>query len=130
MPGTIGLNNLRATDYMNVVIQVLFPARKSKQNRRSVSAHYQPDPCRLSPSCLLSATFSSWTSGTKRTLQRLFLQSKKCFDEQCCRYATPLALQFGQLLKRMWNPRNFKGQVHHIPKIKPETLNISRKAHP
>ena len=60
----------------------------------------------------------------------VFLQPKKCFHEHCCRYATPLALQFGQLLKRMWNPRNFKGQVHHIPKIKIETSKISLKAHP
>jgi hypothetical protein len=45
-------------------------------------------------------------------------------------YATPLAVQFGQLLKRMWNPRNFKGQVLPIPtqkKQNPELLQNETK---
>lgn len=64
--GFIGLNNLKHTDYINVVVQVL--------------AHIPP-------------------------LRDFFLANNvgKC--------KSPLVLRFGELIRKMWSPHNFKNTV-------------------
>jgi U4/U6.U5 tri-snRNP-associated protein 2 len=78
LPGVVGLNNVKATDYVNVVLQALMrvmPLRDAML-RRMVAAGA---PARDSP-----------------VLQR-----------------------FGELTRKVWNPRNFKGQVRGalVPRV-------------
>ena len=70
LPGVVGLNNVKATDYVNVVLQALMRVKplRDVMLRRVVGAG---GPVRDSP-----------------VLQR-----------------------FGELMRKVWNPRNFKGQV-------------------
>jgi U4/U6.U5 tri-snRNP-associated protein 2 len=70
LPGVVGLNNVKATDYVNVVLQALMRVKplRDAMLRRVVAAGA---PARDSP-----------------VLQR-----------------------FGELTRKVWNPRNFKGQV-------------------
>ncbi|KAK9845987.1 hypothetical protein WJX81_007744 [Elliptochloris bilobata] len=67
MPGLVGLNNMKANDYANVVVQAL--------------ARVTP----LRDFFLLPANYAA------------------------CR--SPLVQRFGELLRKAWNTRNFKGQV-------------------
>ena len=67
MPGLIGLNNIRHTDYVNVVLQAL---------------------ARVPP------------------LRDFFL-----LPENYAHIKSPLVLEFGALMRKMWSPHNFKGQV-------------------
>lgn len=67
MPGLIGLNNMKANDYANVIIQALI---------------------RITP------------------LRDYFLKS-----ENYAQYSTPLVERFGELVRKMWNPKAFKGHV-------------------
>jgi U4/U6.U5 tri-snRNP-associated protein 2 len=70
LPGVVGLNNVKATDYVNVVLQALMrvkPLRDAMMRRVAAAGA----PTRDSP-----------------VLQR-----------------------FGELTRKVWNPRNFKGQV-------------------
>ena len=78
MPGCVGLNNLKLTDFANSVIQLL--------------ARVKP----LRDFCLLD---SESVSGANQPTQ---LQS----DSRAM-----LSLRFSQLIKKLWNPFNFKGQV-------------------
>ena len=65
MPGLIGLNNIRHTDYVNVVLQAL---------------------ARVPP------------------LRDFFL-----LPENYAHIKSPLVLEFGALMRKMWSPHNFKG---------------------
>ncbi|KAG2449802.1 hypothetical protein HYH02_005325 [Chlamydomonas schloesseri] len=67
MPGLVGLNNMKANDYINVVMQVC---------------------SRITP------------------MRDFFLNPS---NYAACR--SPLVQRFGELLRKMWNTRNFKGQV-------------------
>ena len=67
MPGLIGLNNIKCTDFVNVVVQSL---------------------ARVPP------------------LRDFFL-----LPENYARCKSPLVLEFGALVRKMWSPHNFKGQV-------------------
>ncbi|PNW70479.1 hypothetical protein CHLRE_17g721600v5 [Chlamydomonas reinhardtii] len=67
MPGLVGLNNMKANDYINVVMQAC---------------------ARITPMRDFFLTPSNYAS---------------------CR--SPLVQRFGELLRKMWNTRNFKGQV-------------------
>jgi U4/U6.U5 tri-snRNP-associated protein 2 len=67
MPGLVGLNNMRANDYVNVVVQIL--------------ARVQP-------------------------LRDFFLDS-----ETYCDNSSLLVQKTGELLKKIWYPKQFKGQV-------------------
>ena len=67
MPGLVGLNNMRANDYVNVCVQMMariVPVRNF---------------------FLLPANYAG------------------------CKSA--LVQRFGELMRKLWNPRNFKGQV-------------------
>ena len=77
IPGCVGLNNLKLTDYANCVIQLL---SRSKP---------------LRDFCLLENTkdgnhSTSITSSDQRVL---------------------VSLKFNELIKKVWNPKNFKGHV-------------------
>jgi hypothetical protein len=78
LPGVVGLNNVKATDYVNVVLQALMRVKplRDAMLRRVVAAG---GPTRDSP-----------------VLQR-----------------------FGELTRKVWNPRNFKGQVRGalVPRV-------------
>nr|NVI71937.1 putative U4/U6.U5 tri-snRNP-associated protein 2 [Cucujiformia] len=74
MPGIVGLNNIKANDYCNVVLQAL--------------SHVRP-------------------------LRNYFLR-----EENYCHIKRPpgdssylLVQRFGELLRKLWNPRNFKAHV-------------------
>ena len=67
MPGLIGLNNIKNTDYVNVVVQSL---------------------SRVPP------------------LRDFFL-----LPANYAHVKSPLVKEFGALLRKMWSPHNFKGQV-------------------
>ncbi|GLC41126.1 hypothetical protein PLESTB_001794200 [Pleodorina starrii] len=67
MPGLVGLNNMKANDYINVIMQIC---------------------ARITP------------------LRDFFLDPS---NTSSCR--SPLVYRFGELLRKMWNTRNFKGQV-------------------
>ena len=67
LPGTVGLNNLRSTDYVNVVVQALV---------------------RVAP------------------LRDFFL-----LNEGMPRNPSLLLQRFGELVRKVWNRRNYKGQV-------------------
>ncbi len=67
MPGLIGLNNIKANDYANVILQALI---------------------RISP------------------LRDFFLQRENYAD-----VATPLLERFGELVRKTWNAKAFKGHV-------------------
>lgn len=70
LPGTVGLNNIRKHDYLNVVVQLVN---------------------RVTP--------------VRNLLMRTVL-SKPLAREQ-----SPLAWRLGELLRKLWNPRAFKGHV-------------------
>jgi len=67
LPGIVGLNNIKATDYINVVLQGL--------------VHIQP-------------------------LRDFFIKEENLHN---CK--SELVHRFGNLVRKMWNPRNFKDQV-------------------
>ena len=71
LPGVIGLNNLKATDYVSVVLQALM---RVKPLRDAMLRRVSPPPGAPARDSLL--------------LQR-----------------------FGELTRKVWNPRNFKGQA-------------------
>jgi U4/U6.U5 tri-snRNP-associated protein 2 len=73
MPGCVGLNNLKLTDFANCVVQLL--------------ARVRP----LRDFCLLEKTeFPSSSQSDPRAM---------------------LSLRFSELIKKLWNPFNFKGHV-------------------
>ena len=67
MPGLIGLNNIKNTDYVNVVVQSL---------------------CRVPP------------------IRDFFL-----LEANYAHVRSPLVIEFGALVRKVWSPFNFKGQV-------------------
>ena len=67
MPGLIGLNNIKNTDYVNVVVQLL---------------------ARIPP------------------IRDFFL-----LPSNDARKSSPLLAEFGELVRKVWSPYNFKGQV-------------------
>ena len=72
-PGCLGLNNLKKTDYVNVLIQAL---------------------CRIKPLrdyCLFFNT--------------QFINTGNIDNKQL------LVIKFAELIKKIWNPKNFKGHV-------------------
>jgi U4/U6.U5 tri-snRNP-associated protein 2 len=73
LPGFVGLNNLKNTDYVNVVIQAF---------------------CRVPPlrDFFIFYEYSTYTSDA--------------FD-----YKTLLSKRFAELIRKIWNERNFKGHV-------------------
>ena len=73
MPGCVGLNNLKLTDFVNCVIQLL--------------ARVRP----LRDFCLLEKSEAPLTSQS---------------DPRDI-----LSLRFSELIKKLWNPFNFKGHV-------------------
>ena len=70
LPGVVGLNNIKATDYVNVVLQALM---------------------RVKP------------------LRDLML--RRCHAAGLPARDSPVLQRFGELTRKVWNPRNFKGQV-------------------
>ena len=77
IPGNVGLNNLKKTDYINCIIQLV-----SRVNQ-------------LRTSCLKSdlTVESSQKKGIQVDPRQL------------------LSIKFAELLKKMWNPINFKGHI-------------------
>ena len=69
LPGFIGLNNLKRTDYINVVVQAL--------------AHVPP-------------------------LRDFFLANKME------KVKSKLVLRFGEIMRKMWSPHNFRNTVHLV----------------
>ena len=67
MPGLVGLNNMRANDYVNVCVQIM---------------------ARIVP------------------IRNFFL-----LPENYAGCKSALVQRFGELMRKLWNPRNFKGQV-------------------
>lgn len=68
MPGLVGLNNMKANDYVNVAVQMM---------------------ARVVP------------------IRNFFLLAEANYPD--CK--SVLVQRFGELMRKLWNPRNFKGQV-------------------
>ncbi|KAK9804967.1 hypothetical protein WJX73_005353 [Symbiochloris irregularis] len=68
MPGLVGLNNMKANDYVNVAVQIMARVVPIRNFFLLPAAHY--------PNC-----------------------------------RSVLVQRFGELMRKLWNPRNFKGQV-------------------
>ena len=75
LTGAIGLNNLRATDYVNVVLQSLMRVSPVRNFFLAPQAHQK------------------WGAQSAAGDQSLLVQ------------------RFGELTRKIWNSRNFKGQV-------------------
>jgi hypothetical protein len=88
LPGVIGLNNLKATDYVSVVVQALMRVRPLR------------DALLLRPSSPPGAP----------ARDSLLLQ------------------RFGELTRKIWNPRNFKGQARRCCAAAEPTLNALANA--
>ena len=71
MPGLVGLNNMKANDYVNIVVQML---------------------ARVVP------------------IRNFFLLPEVNYPG--CK--SVLVQRFGELMRKLWNPRNFKGQVKAV----------------
>ncbi|KAJ3242632.1 hypothetical protein HDU81_000077 [Chytriomyces hyalinus] len=84
LPGFVGLNNIKANDYINVVIQAL--------------AHVKP----LRDFVLNDAELDVVNS---------YVVKAKLLPNGARRKSSELANRFAALLRKMWNPRAFKGQV-------------------
>ena len=69
MPGLVGLNNMKANDYVNVAVQMMARVAPIRNFFLLPDANY--------PGC-----------------------------------KSVLVQRFGELMRKLWNPRNFKGQVH------------------
>lgn len=92
LPGFVGLNNLGANDYMNVIIQAL--------------AHVKP----------LRNFFLR--GGPPPSLQQKVTPVKEIEkpggqigDSDALAKSTELVRRFASLMRKIWNPRNFKAQV-------------------
>ena len=116
MPGLVGLNNMKANDYVNVVMQIC--ARITPLRCAAFAADASVE-ARLRP---------SWGTGhTVHVLQLkqlavpldplhpdvLFLPQRDFFlnPDNYKSVRSPLVVRFGELVRKMWNTRNFKGQV-------------------
>ncbi|KAJ3101238.1 U4/U6.U5 tri-snRNP-associated protein 2, partial [Physocladia obscura] len=84
LPGFVGLNNIKANDYINVVVQAL--------------AHVKP-----LRDFLLDDSFINVVDGIIGVGSTSKIQSKKKSSELANRFAT--------LVRKMWNTHAFKGQV-------------------
>ncbi len=73
LPGCVGLNNIKCTDYVNVIIQAL---------------------CRVPD---LRDFF-------------IFYENKK-YTSDVFNFKTLLSKRFSELIRKIWNPKNFKGHV-------------------
>lgn len=80
LPGFVGLNNIKANDYINVIIQAL--------------SHIAP-------------------------LRDFFLLKEPTSTSELCQ-------RFGLLMRKMWNPRAFKGQVSPHELLQ-QVSNVSKK---
>ena len=77
MPGCVGLNNLKLTDFANCVIQLLSRAKPLRDH------------------CLLSdVKLENLPSSQAQTDSRMLV-----------------SIRFSELIKKLWNPKNFKGHV-------------------
>ncbi|CAI5725617.1 unnamed protein product [Peronospora effusa] len=84
LPGFIGLNNLKHTDYINVVVQAL--------------AHVPP-------------------------LRDFFLANKMG------KIKSKLVLRFGELLRKMWSPHNFKNTISPHELVQEISVSSKKKFH-
>ncbi|CAH0488867.1 unnamed protein product [Peronospora farinosa] len=84
LPGFIGLNNLKHTDYINVVVQAL--------------AHVPP-------------------------LRDFFLANKTG------KIKSKLVLRFGELLRKMWSPHNFKNTISPHELVQEISVSSKKKFH-
>lgn len=85
LPGFVGLNNLGGNDYINVVVQAL--------------SHVRP----------LRNFFLR--GGPLTTTSSLDDQGKTIPESKILSQSSELVQRFASLLRKIWNPRNFKAQV-------------------
>jgi U4/U6.U5 tri-snRNP-associated protein 2 len=93
LPGFVGLNNLGANDYMNVVIQALAHVRPL----RNFFLRGGPPPA---PSSSSSKTGSSAST-----------RGKTIRESEVLSQSSELVRRFASLMRKIWNPRNSKAQV-------------------
>ncbi|TMW60496.1 hypothetical protein Poli38472_000538 [Pythium oligandrum] len=86
LPGFIGLNNLKHTDYINVVVQAL--------------AHVPP-------------------------LRDFFLLSSNTVGKS----KSSLVLRFGELLRKMWSPHNFKNTISPHEFVQEVSVSSNKRFH-
>ena len=94
LTGAVGLNNLKATDYVNVVVQAL--------NRVAPLRDFFLAGRECSP-----PTGGVVSEGATRAQPAMTGSSSGSGASS----SSLLTRRFGELTRKMWNPRNFKGQV-------------------
>lgn len=104
LPGFVGLNNLGANDYMNVVIQALAHVRPL----RNFFLRGGPPPLPVSK----GGPQASSNGKTIRECGSLTQSSE-------------LVRRFASLMRKIWNPRNFKAQVSPHEFLQ-EVVNVSK----
>lgn len=104
LPGFVGLNNLGANDYMNVVIQALAHIRPL----RNFFLRGGPPPLPVSK------------GGPKPTTR-----GKTIRESEVLQQSSELVRRFASLMRKIWNPRNFKAQVSPHEFLQ-EVVNVSK----
>jgi U4/U6.U5 tri-snRNP-associated protein 2 len=104
LPGFVGLNNLGANDYMNVVIQALAHVRPL----RNFFLRGGPPPLPVSK------------GGPQPSLN-----GKTIRESEILSNSTELVRRFASLMRKVWNPRNFKAQVSPHEFLQ-EVVNVSK----
>lgn len=104
LPGFVGLNNLGANDYMNVIIQALAHVRPLRNF--FLRGGFPPLPVSKGGSKPLS---------TGKTLRESLVLSE----------SSELVRRFASLMRKIWNPRNFKAQVSPHEFLQ-EVVNVSK----
>lgn len=100
LPGFVGLNNIGKNDYMNVVIQALAHVKPLRNYFIRGSARPKPGQASLSRSELANAD----AGDESRPLS--VADAAGGLVE-----STELVRRFAALIRKLWNPRAFKGQV-------------------
>lgn len=95
MPGLVGLNNMKRSDYFNVVLQCLLRVHTLRCAPLPRARH--PRAC---------SALSACTEHLERVCRDFFLEARNYSNAR-----SDLVRRFGELVRKVWNARAFRGQV-------------------
>lgn len=117
LPGLVGLNNIKKTDWLNVIVQALnfIPDWRNFFIVDQTWDHsLKPITSNTKPSTSLSTSSSSAKSSAASSSKAPAVKSD-------------LALLYGELLAKIWNPRSFKGHVSPHELLQSVTSHSSKQ---